>query len=182
MKQLFLQLSIPLIFLVGFTGCQEQSQTQRNSKYFMREGVFSIEMERYENKEYGYAITVPRSWGTHNEYGYFSDDLTDNTGEIGPLTGSAAVQTIKIEVFSDENATRKPNQSWIDFYMNLRLTGTKYDKSSLSGIYAEIIRYNNDEKYKDTCRLYDHKNKLYVFCYHKDNNIHWDIIKSIELK
>lgn len=167
-------------------GYQDQSSEQRqspqgNSKYFMSEGpINEYEMERYEDKTQGYIITVPRSWGVYPAYGGFYDEFYDGMETIGPLVGnSAAKETMTIEVW-DENTIRKSNQSLVDAYIDSRLNGLKYDKQDHSEKFARIVRYDSEGKYRDTCKLSEHKNKLYVFCYQQDNSIHTDIINSIE--
>lgn len=118
---------------------------------------------------------------------------------------------LSVEVFSDQNAKRENSQSWFDFYDKLRLQGNTYTKQKLDDNTTEIIFFgkpnqtcglvkiaetngslslenkcfdnNNDvEFYKHTCRLIEHKNQLYSFCYNNENNIHSNIVKSIKFE
>lgn len=181
---------IPLFFVFSLfllVGC-EQPSTNNSSTYYKSEGPFSIEMESYENKKYGYSLELPKSWGAIQPYGSsFTDNLYDEMETIGPLLGNSSdpnEQYIDIEVFSDENARRETNQAWIDFYKKFRLEGVKYEATPIENTYSrtEFVLSDDAGQYKRTCWLMENNNTLYTFCFHRDNNIHWDIIHSIKLK
>lgn len=118
---------------------------------------------------------------------------------------------LSIEVFSDQNTKRETGQSWFDFYDKMRLQGHTYTKQKLDDNTTEVTLFgkskqtcglvkigktneslsfenkcfdnkNDVEFYKQTCRLIEHKNQLYSFCYNNENNIHSNIIKSIKFE
>lgn len=201
MKHLILLLTFFTVTVLA--GCQQSSQAQSqttsqskdSSEYFTKNG---IEMERYTNKTDGYAITVPRSWGTYDgiAMGVFNDNLFDEMRKIGPppFGKNAEDVMLNISVLSDEDNIRKPNQSWEDYYIETFIdpnteTYKKIAVASLPYKITEFITYNighdvDNKKifiYQQRCRFIENEKKLYIFCYDKDNYIHRDIINSIEL-
>lgn len=169
------------------TGCQNQPKEE--DKIYTPKGPFSYEMEKYENNKYGYTIDLPKSWGAIWPYaGNFTDNLSDDLETIGPLVpfSYGISPNLDVEVFTNDNSARKANQKWIDFYKELRLEkNEKYQETPI-----EINKYpatdiellNNNGAYQRSCWLLENNNKLYTFCFHKENHIALDIVRSIQLK
>lgn len=182
--------AIAIFFILSLfllTGCQKADTIE--TSVYKTKGPFSIEMETFTDQKYGYTLDLPKSWGAIQPYGSaFTDDPYDEMETIGPfLPHSMNINFnehyLDIEVFTDEATLREPNESWIDFYKKLRLEDAKYEERRMdNNKFTEIIGLNDAGEYKSTCRLMEGNDSLYSFCYHRENNIHQDIINSIRLR
>lgn len=152
------------------------------------------QMEKYQNKTYGYTLNIPTNWGSVWIFPG-SNDLVDEMEAIGPLPNNPEDwnEDIEIEIFNKENTTEKvfeEYKSLIDFYEEFRLknneyfTETKLNKSpkNQENCLTKEISVLQNGKYSRTHKLLENKNGLYVFSFDKKNNLHQKIIDSIELE
>lgn len=137
------------------------------------------QLQTFTNKTYGYTMSLPKSWGTIYDYSGYNDNINDDWETIGPYVPYKDPY-ITSEVFSDATALRKENQSWVDFYKSFRLEGQKYDISDFEARYPTKMVSLSGERPK-TCLLMEHTN-LYVFCFHPQNHIAYDMFHSIRFE
>ena len=175
-----------------------QNETGEVSTTFKKAGMMGgVEYERYHNKMLGYTIEIPKSWGAmYPMGGTFTDDLYDEMETIGPYLGNGTNNighNIETEVFSHKNTNKnafEDYESLFDFYEAFRLENKNYiTREESNKIITENAGYpikefdelNEDGEYLMTRRVMLSNDSAYVFIYNKNNNIHVNIIRSIEI-
>ncbi len=181
----FKKLLLLILTLFIFSACQNQPQTSDTTDF-----TNSSNLQRYQNKKYGYTIELPKTWGAIQPYGASFTELYEDLETIGPNLPTAFDDDrnkyyLDIEVFSDQTNQRQANETWLDWYKKLRIKNEKYESMNYVNDrkykVTEITLFDEKGDYKRSCNLLEKNNKLYTFCFNRNNNIHTEIIQSIEL-
>jgi len=127
---------IVTVLSMGLSGC---------SWFQPAEPKAESQLQTFVNNTYGYSIELPKTWGAIQTFGgSFTPELYDDLEEIGPNLPTAFDENdrdqyfLSIEIFSDENSKRNPNESWLDFYTRFRLDEINYDIQKWDDTTAEV--------------------------------------------
>jgi len=144
---------------------------------------FTAEVVPYENVTYGYSLILPKSWGAIQPFDGKFVPVYDDADTIGPKDGNAD-NYIEIDVFNGKNSARKLGESWLDFYKNTILNrGEKYTIGTVNNNYplTEVTLSDAGGKYERTCDLMEGNDKLYTFCFNRDDEDSLGVVRSFKL-